>query len=147
MGWYLLEKRHLLFYGDTASPEFVEHLPQGALALAITSNDWDHDWLIDRIRTVIVFPESHLKEQLVEQLLLMFSKPGETVVFPWLPTGEMIAVAHKLERQIYAGDSIRCIEAIKRSGLRYQRINMLKKRCGTEATEGFGSLSGMETEL
>ncbi len=126
MGWYVLEERHLLFYGDTASPQFSEHIPQAALALAITSNDWDHDWLIDRMRTVIVFQESDLKEQLIEQLLLMFSKPGETVIFPWLPTPEMIEVAHKLERQVYAGDSnsMRCIEAIKRSGLRYQRIKL-----------------------
>ena len=70
--------------GDTASPQFVECVPFAALAIAITSDDWDHDWLIERAKTVIVFPESDLEEQLIEQLVKIFSKPGEAVIFPWL---------------------------------------------------------------
>jgi hypothetical protein len=123
-GWYLLEKQHLLFCGDTASPQFVKRTPVAALAIAITSDDWDHDWLVERVKTVIIFPESDLKEQMLEQLIGMFSRPGEVVIFPWLPNPDLIAIAHKLERRICAGDpdSQRCSQAIARSGLKVERV-------------------------
>ncbi len=115
----MLGKQHFLFCGDTASPQFVERIPFAALAIAITSDDWDHDWLIERAKTVIVFPESDLKEQLIEQLIKIFSTPRETVIFPWLPSKDMIKIAHKLKRQIFAGDPSleRCLEAIAQSKL------------------------------
>jgi len=124
-GWYLLEKQHLLFCGDTASAKFVKRTPYAALAIAITSDDWDHDWLIERAKTAIVFPESELKERMIEQLIEMFSKPGEVVIFPWLPDSGMIAVAQKLERLIWAGDPDRerCRNAIAHSGLQFERIS------------------------
>lgn len=124
--WYLLEGRHLLFCGDTASPDFCERIPQAAFALAIPNSEWHHDWLINKARTVMIFRQLPLEEKLLERLLLMHSSAGQTVIFPWLPDGEMIAVAHKLERQIYAGDSDyeRCMEAIKRSGLRAERVRL-----------------------
>ncbi|HLO49014.1 MAG TPA: DUF3102 domain-containing protein [Kamptonema sp.] len=125
-GWYMLEKQHLLFCGDTASPKFVERIPQAALAIAITGDDWDHDWLIERAKTVIVFPESSLKEQMLSSLLSMFSTPGESVIFPWLPDSTMLAIAHKLERNIFAGDMNpeRCRKAIAHSQLLAEPINL-----------------------
>lgn len=125
-GWYMLEKQHLLFCGDTASPRFVERIPQAALAIAITGDDWDHDWLIERAKTVIVFPESSLKEQMLSSLLSMFSTPGEAVIFPWLPDSTMLAIAHKLERNIFAGDMSpeRCRKAIAHSQLLAEPINL-----------------------
>ena len=125
-GWYMLEKQHLLFCGDTASPKFVERIPQAALAIAITGDDWDHDWLIERAKTVIVFPESSLKEQMLSSLLSMFSTPGEAVIFPWLPDSTMLAIAHKLERNIFAGDMNpeRCRKAIAHSQLLAEPINL-----------------------
>ncbi|HEY9668604.1 MAG TPA: DUF3102 domain-containing protein [Coleofasciculaceae cyanobacterium] len=124
-GWYLLEKQHLLFCGDTASAKFVKRTPYAALAIAITSDDWDHDWLIERAKTAIVFPEPELKEQMIEQLIQMFSQPGEVIIFPWLPDSDMIAVAHKLERFVWAGDpdQERCRNAIAQSGLKFERIS------------------------
>lgn len=129
-GWYYLEKQHLLFCGDTALSQFSKYIPQAALAVAITSNDWDHDWLIDRARTVIVLPEADLKENLVERLLLMFSSPGEAVVFPWLPGQDMIGVAHNLGRQVFAGDPTpkRCDKAIAYSGLKPERASFISTR-------------------
>lgn len=126
-GWYYLEKQHLLFCGDTALSQFSKRIPQAALAVAITSNDWDHDWLIERARTVILLPEADLKENLVERLLLMFSSPGEAVVFPWLPSQDMIAVAHDLGRQVFAGDPTpeRCDQAIAYSGLKPERASFI----------------------
>ncbi|MEG4005572.1 DUF3102 domain-containing protein [Microcoleus sp. Pol11C1] len=125
-GWYMLEQQHLLFCGDTASPKFVERIPQSALAIAITGDDWDHDWLIERAKTVIIFPESSLKEQMLSSLLSMFSTPGETVIFPWLPDSAMLAVAHKLERKIFAGDPNpeKCRQAIAHSQLLVEPINL-----------------------
>jgi hypothetical protein len=125
LGWYLLEKQHLLYCGDTASSQFVERTPFAAIAIAITTDDWDHDWLVERAKTVIVFPESVLKEHMLEQLLEMFSTPGEVVIFPWLPDKEMLAVAHKLKRLIFAGDPNpeRCRQAIAHLGLNAEQVN------------------------
>lgn len=125
-GWYLLGKQHLLFCGDTASPKFVGRIPPATLAIAITAEDWDHDWLVEQAKTVIVFPESDLKEQLIERLLEMFSTPGEVVIFPWLPDEEMLAFTHKLERKICAGDPNpqRCSRAIAQLGLKAERLSL-----------------------
>lgn len=123
-GWHLLDKRHLLFCGDTASPQFFERIPQVAFCLAIPDSKWHHDWLINKARTVTILRQSVIEEKLLERLLLMHSNRGEAVIFPWLPNGEIIAVVHRLERQIYAGDSNyeRCKEAIIRSGLSARKV-------------------------
>ncbi|YAF94033.1 MAG: DUF3102 domain-containing protein [Nodularia sp. CChRGM 3473] len=120
--FFLLEKQHLLFCGDTASPQFIERIPFAALTIAITSDDWDHDWLVERAKTVIIFPESDLKENLIEQLIKMFSVPQDIVIFPWLPSSDMVKTAHQLNRRVFAGDpSIeRCRQAIAQSGLRLE---------------------------
>lgn len=125
-GWYLLEKQHLLFCGDTASSRFLERTQQAALALAITSDDWDHDWLVDKARSVIILPESVLKEQMIEKLILMFSAPMDVVIFPWLPDQDMVAVAHKLKRRLCAGDPdpVRCSRAIAHAGLKVERLGL-----------------------
>ncbi|MDZ8261462.1 DUF3102 domain-containing protein [Nostoc sp. ChiQUE01b] len=123
--WFLLEKQHFVFCGDTASPQFIERIPFAALAIAITSDDWDHDWLIERAKTVIIFPESDLKEQLIEQLIKMFSASGDIVIFPWLPSRDMIEMAHQLNRRVFAGDpSIeRCRQAIAQSRLKSEPLD------------------------
>jgi len=118
-GWYQLEQQHMLFCGDTASPEFANKVPDAAFALAITSDDWDHDWIIDRARSVTIIPESNLETSMLKQLLCLFSQQGEVVIFPWLPDSNLIAIAHQLERQVYAGDASieRCRCAIAQAGL------------------------------
>ena len=125
-GWYLLDRRYLLFCGDTATPEFVERIPHAAFALAIPLSQWHHDWLINKARAVSILQASAFDQKLIEQLLLLHSLPGEAVIFPWLPSGALIAVAHKLGRQIYAGDPEfkRCSEAIATSGLRAERVSL-----------------------
>jgi hypothetical protein len=125
-GWYQLgEGPHWLFCGDTASPQFSEQVPQVILALAITSSDWDHDWLVDTARSVVILPEADLRENFVEQLMSMLTLPGDLVVFPWLPSADMIAIAHRLGRQVFAGDPDpkRCSKALKRLGLSFQKTN------------------------
>ncbi|MFN6571996.1 DUF3102 domain-containing protein [Dendronalium sp. ChiSLP03b] len=123
--WFLLEKQHFLFCGDTASSQFVERIPFAALAIAITSDDWDHDWLVERAKTVIIFPESDFKEGLIEQLIEMFSASGNTVIFPWLPSMDMIKIAHQLNRRVFAGDPDieRCRQAIAHLGLKTEPLD------------------------
>ncbi|MEH2178725.1 DUF3102 domain-containing protein [Nostoc sp.] len=123
--WFLLEKQHFVFWGDTAAPQFVERIPFAALAIAITSEDWDHDWLVERAKTVIIFPESDFKEDLIEQLIKMFSASGDIVIFPWLPSMDMIKISHQLSRRVFAGDPDieRCRQAIAHSRLRSEPLD------------------------
>jgi len=115
----------MLFCGDTASAEFANQVPDAAFALAITSDDWDHDWLIDRARSVTVLPESDLETSMLKQLLSLFSQQGEVVIFPWLPDSHLIAIAHQLGRQVFAGDANigRCRHAIAQAGLRVKPVD------------------------
>ena len=128
-GWYSLGKQHFLFYGDTASPQFYEVIPQVTLAIAITSIDWDHDWLIDKVENLLVLEESFLKKESISTLISLFSNPGDTVLFPWLSNEKMIDSAHKLGRIIVAGDSVlkRCQKAIAISKLTIEPILVPKK--------------------
>jgi DNA modification methylase len=123
-GWYLLGGQHILFCGDTASREFIDCIPLSALAIAIASDDWDHDWLVERAKRIIIFPEADFELQKFEQLIEMFSTVGDIVVFPWLPKPEMLAVAHKLKRIIIAGEVNPTLfrVAIAHSGLTIERL-------------------------
>lgn len=125
-GWYVLEGQHLVFCGDTAKPEFHSHIPDVSLAVAATSNNWDHDWLIDVAQTLIVLEESVLQQNKLEQLINMFSQPGEAIVFPWLPYPEMIAIANKFNRKVIGGDMSqeRCQQAILASGLEFASVKL-----------------------
>ncbi|MEM9212775.1 MAG: DUF3102 domain-containing protein [Cyanobacteria bacterium P01_F01_bin.150] len=118
-GWYLLGDRHFIFCGDTASPEFYNMIPDAAFALAATADDWDHDWLVDAATTVLILPEAMLQGQSLEQTIKLYSKPNDAIIFPWLPNAEMLAVAHRLNRQVFAGDQRPeyCKRAIAASGL------------------------------
>jgi DNA modification methylase len=122
--WLRLGKQHLIFHGDTASREFFANIPPIALAVAVTADDWDHEWLIEAATTLIVLEPSGLQANTLEQLITMFSQPGELVVFPWLPQADMIAIAHRLQRRVIAGDpSIElCQQAVIASGLSVEQI-------------------------
>ncbi len=118
-GWYRIERQHYLFCGDTALPEFFNHIPYSTLAIAITGDDWAHDWLIEKAKTVVVFPESEFDRQKLTGLLVMFSAAEDTVIFPWLPNDEMITITHQLARKVYAGDidPQKCQVAVAKTGL------------------------------
>jgi Protein of unknown function (DUF3102) len=123
-GWHLLDGQHLLFCGDTASREFIEYIPLSVLAIAIASEDWDHDWLVERAKRIIIFPESDFEPKKFKQLIEMFSILGDIIVFPWLPRAEMLAIAHKLRRKIIAGETNLdlCRQAIAHSGLTVEKL-------------------------
>lgn len=125
-GWYRLNNQHRVFCGDTALPEFANHIPYATLAIAITYDDWAHDWLIEKAKTVVVFPESEFDRQKLTGLIIMFSAADDTVIFPWLPEAEIIEITHQLGRKVYAGDinSQKCQAAIDKTGLSVEKIPM-----------------------
>lgn len=128
-GWYSLEGKHFLFYGDTATAQFYQAIPQVALTIAITSNDWDHDWLIDKSDNLVVLKESFFLPKSISNLISLFSKPGDIVLFPWLPDQNIIELTHRLDRVIVAGDSMieRCRKAIAKSKLTVELISVPKR--------------------
>lgn len=128
-GWYSLGDKHFLFYGDTATPQFYEIIPSGTLAIAITSNDWDHDWLIDKCDNLIVLKETFFKQESISTLISLLSEPGDLVVFPWLPQHNIIELADRLGRVVVAGDSIleRCQQASAQSQLIAKPITEFKQ--------------------
>jgi hypothetical protein len=123
-GWYQLQGQHLIFCGDTATQAFIAWAPAAKLAIAITGSDWAHDWLIDQVDNIVILPVSEYSDDKLKQLLILLSKPGDVVTFPWLPNAEIIAIAHALGRTVYAGeaDIKKCQQAITRSGLRANPI-------------------------
>ncbi|MGV0024451.1 ParB N-terminal domain-containing protein [Phormidesmis priestleyi] len=47
--------RHFVYCGDTMSSQFIECLPSNAaLAIATLSPDWNHDYLVDEAKVVVV---------------------------------------------------------------------------------------------
>ena len=122
--WYLFDRVNVLFCGDTALAEFYYHAPEATLALAITSDDWDHDWLIEKASNLIVLKESYLRPGLIEQTIELYSAPGDTIIFPWLPHEEMLAIANRLKRRVVAGDPSpqRCQNAIAKVGLSLEKL-------------------------
>ncbi len=126
--WYLFDQINVLFCGDTASAEFCVRCPNATVALAITSDDWDHDWLIEKASNLIVLQESYLQTGLIEQTISLYSAEGDTVIFPWLPDKELLAIAHRLKRRIFAGDPSpeRCQKAIMEVGLTVEQLTLCK---------------------
>ena len=124
--WYLFDRINVLFCGDTASTQFCDRLPHATLALAITSNDWDHDWLIEKASNLVVLQESFLQTGLIEQTISLYSTEGDTIILPWLPDEELLAIAHRLKRRIVAGDSNpeRCQQALSRVGLAVEPLKL-----------------------
>lgn len=60
--WIL--ERHLLYCGDTASEEFINLLPSdAALAIASPAAGWNHDYLVNEARIVVVLREEGYIQQ------------------------------------------------------------------------------------
>ncbi len=124
--WYLFDQINTVFCGDTALAEFRHRSPDATLALAVTSDDWDHDWLIEKASNLIVLQESYLRKGLIEETISLFSAVGDTVILPWLPDAEMLAIAHRLKRRIVAGDPSpeRCQNAIAKVGFSVEQLTI-----------------------
>ena len=123
--WYLFEQTNVLFCGDTALAEFCYRSPEATLALAVTSDDWNHDWLIEKASNLILLTESYLRPRLIEETISLYSAEGDTVILPWLPHEEMLAIAHRLNRRIVAGDPSpkRCQQALAKVGLTVEELD------------------------
>lgn len=126
--WYLLARKHLIFYGDTSSQQFIERLPLVIpLALGLTDGEWQHDWILDKASAVLILQLTAVDVKLVQRLVVMFSQPGDAIVFPILPSGEIIAAVHSLQRLVYTGNSnLEALQqAIAVSGLNAEKVNIL----------------------
>jgi hypothetical protein len=125
-GWNLIKKEFLLFWGDTASPRFIERLPQDAFVLAVPSSQWHHDWLFSKSRNLIILHQPVQGEELIEKLLSVFSHRERTVILPWLPSWQTIALALKLDIKIYAGDPDlkQCEKLISKLGLKAATVSL-----------------------
>ena len=128
-GWYSLADKHFLFYGDTASAEFYRILPQVALTIAVTSNDWDHDWSIDKSDNLIVLKEPFVTHESISTFVALLSKPDDIALFPWLPAPYLIDIVANSARIVVGGDSIldRCQKAIARSKMPVKAISAPEK--------------------
>ena len=117
--WNLIEKNFSLFWGDTASQHFIDHLPPDAFVLAIPSNKWHHDWLLSKSRNFIILHQPAIKNELLKKLLSAFSTDGKAIIFPWLPDWQMIKLALDLNIKVYAGDPEmkRCENVLSRLNL------------------------------
>ena len=98
---------------------FAAWAPLAKLAIAVTGNDWAHDWLIDQAENVVVLPTAQYSDDKLKQLLKLLSNPGDVVIFPWLPDPNMLASAHRLGRTVYAGEENveKCQQAVNASKL------------------------------
>ena len=117
--WYLLANQHVLFCGDTARSSFYQRASGAKLTLAIPPRRQRHDWLTRVSSTLVLLRQSSLKVGLIEQTLLLYSEPGDQVLFPWLPEPTMLATAHRLGRRVVAGDpdASNCSQAIVQANL------------------------------
>lgn len=102
--WNSLAPKFSLFWGDTHSPRFLEHLPKDAFVLAIPSCQSHHDWLLNDSRNCITLSKENLQKELVEGLLSAVSLGGKALIFPWIPGWKVIELALKLNLRIYVGD-------------------------------------------
>ena len=126
-GWNLIKREFLLFWGDTASPRFIERLPEEAFILAIPSSQWHHNWLLSKSRSFIILYQPDLNEELMARLLSEFSQQGEkAVILPWLPSWKTIALALKLNIKVYAGESDlkKCEKVLSNLGSNVARMNL-----------------------
>ena len=125
--WYLLEKKHLFFCGDTNSQEFIQRLPVAAIAIGVSAGEWQYDGLTKKAKATIILDQQKIfDEELIEQLIEMFSHPQEAVILPWFPSARIITRIHNLGRILYTGDGSyeRCQKAIARSELKAERVNL-----------------------
>ena len=124
--WYIFDQINVLFCGDTASKEFRYRSPEGTLALAVTSDDWDHDWLIEKTKNLILLQEDYLSEESIKQAISLFSEKDDTIIFPWLPNENMLKVAHRMQRRIIAGDRDleKCQKAMLKVGRSFEQLKL-----------------------
>lgn len=126
--WYTLGAAHLLFCGDTNSPEFFERLPEAAFALdLVVGGVQQHEWLMHKVRSALLLnPRERIDGERIRQLLLMFSVREEAIILPCAPSGEVITTIDKFKRKLFAGywNRQQCQQAIADSGLKAQRVEL-----------------------
>lgn len=102
--WNSIDREFSLFWGDPNSPRFIERLPEDGFVLAIPSRQWHHDWLLKESRSRLVLTEPTLEPELVTGFLSVISAGEKALIFPWLPSWQMVELALNLNLRVYAGD-------------------------------------------
>lgn len=117
--WYIFNDSDLLFCGDTTSDEFGYYMSEMVLTLGIMSDEYNYDWLFNKAGNLVMVGESYLCKEMIERVVSVYSLEGDTIVFPWLPYEEMVAITCNLKRRVIAGDSDpeHCERAIAKVGV------------------------------
>jgi hypothetical protein len=115
-GWNVITKRFLLFWGDTASAQFVDRLPYEAFVLATSPYQQYQEGILNRLKSVVILYQLDLEEELVESLLRTFAQREKALVMPSLQDWKTISLALKLGMRIYVGDSelVTCEKALSK---------------------------------
>jgi hypothetical protein len=123
--WNSIDREFSLFWGDTNSPRFTERLPKDGFVLAIPSRQWHHDWLLKEPRSRLVLTEPKLEPELVTGFLSVISAGEKALIFPWLPSWQMVELALNLNLRVYAGDpSLKyCEQTISNLGFDLRNIS------------------------
>lgn len=117
--WYRLQQCHWLFLGETSTVEFQQKVPSSALSISFIAGEWNHNWLLKRAATNLMFHTEMMDVTELASLVLKFSKPGDAIIFPWLPSSSLFPILANHKRYIYTGDPDRkrCQEVMYYSGL------------------------------
>jgi Protein of unknown function (DUF3102) len=120
--WWQLG-RHLLYCGETHSPQFLSRLPQQiALAIAFPkSADWHLQMLAQRVKSALTVFSSYqdldlnLLRKMVENSLELYTDGGETVLFSFLLDPALLLLVDRLDCQcaIAEPNPIRCQAVIQ----------------------------------
>lgn len=102
--WWQLG-RHLLYCGDTHSPQFLSRLPQKiALAIAFPKTaDWHLKTLTAKVKSALTVFSSYqdldltLMRKMVENSLELYTDGGETVLFSFLLDPALLLLVDRLD--------------------------------------------------
>ena len=132
--WWQLGGRHLLYYGDPNSTEFLGRVRSEKVSLMLAfppAPDWQPAIRASARLIIEYLPEgkdSRLFEDALEANLLLCSDVGSMVVSCFLPSPEILSIINRLDRRgLFADpDSRRVNEVIsdwKRAGLKAERVS------------------------
>jgi len=132
--WWQLGGKHLLYYGDPNSSEFLARITEKvSLLFAFPQNsDWQPSIRAD-VRTIMnkYLPQCQnpdLLDEILESNLLYHSKVGALVVSCFLPSLEILSIINRLDRRsLIAEPDLRRINAVisdwKKAGLKIERVS------------------------
>lgn len=138
--WWKLGEKQLLYCGEPTSPRFQERLPEEvafSLAFPPTEN-WKFDHLSTSVTTRLALStpyfqdqDSQLFQNILKELLNLYTDSGDAVVFSFLPEAEIPLLAAELNCQSFSADPdpVRCevvVTTWREKGLRAEKVSGLR---------------------